>query len=197
MKNALWPQVKRAYPVTLAGSGDPLCLQLPHQLIPGHKAYPASPSHPGPSKTQRDSNKTSVPDRHPRPAGLQRLESTFGVIRLQDPTQDRANVHQVPQPGWGTAFVQRQHRQGPWAMSVSSSVLLPTICCFLASLPVFWARPLVYSAAFSKGVAWTGRLPQPPSVLRCSTGVCFLLCPSCIIVLGMRTERDPLCVRSS
>ena len=132
MKNALWPQVKRALPSYIGrirGSSLPTTICQP---IPGHKAYPASPSHPVLSKTQRDSNKTSVSDHHPRPTGWHRLESTLGVIQLQDPTQDWANIHQVPQPGWGIAFVQREYRQGPLAKSVSSSGLLLTICSFLA-----------------------------------------------------------------
>jgi len=134
---------------------------------------------------------------HPRPIGLRKLESTLGVIQLQDLTQDRASICQILQTGWGTAFVWQKHRQGPLAMSVSSSGLLLTVFSFLTSLLVFWARLLVYSAAFSKGISWTGRLPPPPSVLCLSTGVCFMWCASYIIVLGMPSGTVPLHVLSS
>lgn len=54
MKNALWPQVKRACPVTLAGLGDPLCLQLPTSSLQGTKlTLPLlpTPSPPKPNET--------------------------------------------------------------------------------------------------------------------------------------------------
>lgn len=186
VKNAVWPQVKRALPSyagRIRGSALPT-------TVSQHKAYPASLS-------QRISNETVTKhsDHHPRSTGSRRLESTLRVIQLQHPTQDWADMHQIPQPGWGTTFEQLEHRQGTLAMSVSSSGLLFSIFTFLASLLVFWVRPLVYSAALPKVLP---ELEESFSFhVHCAPVLVYVLYCVLLIILGMQTEGDPLCVFSS
>lgn len=156
--------VKRTLPGRMRGCSPPTPTCQPCR---GTKLTLPLIPHPVLSETQQDSNKASVSNHLPRYIGSINCGALCGSSRSKNPPQDWGQHPPVPSAWQGHSLC----KAGTQVRAVNNAIILLQLAP--QHLLLSFLSP-VYSAASSKGVAWTGRTPQPPSVLCSSTDMCFI-----------------------